>query len=221
MNEKIAAIFDMDGVLVDNHEYHFKAWMQFCKKHNLTITRERFLGYFGGSSQVILEGIFGRTLSDSETAKYSEEKETMYRALYKPHFHLVDGLTDLLQELRKAGVPAAIATSGPLVNAEFVAKEGRLEGFFRVIIHDSMIRHLKPDPEIFHKTAKALHMLPSQCVVFEDSHRGIEAAQKAGMKVVGLATTNTPEKINHTDLIINDFKEISLRIIFELLHNKE
>ena len=217
MKNGIAAIFDMDGVIVNNHDYHYEAWMQFCKKHDRMISREKFLGYFGGSSQEILEGVFEGQMTTEEIAAFADEKEAMYREIYRPHLKILNGLPEFLRNLNSNNIPAAIATSAPLANAEFVIREGGLTGLFSTIVHDAMIKNLKPHPDIYFKASELLGYAPSQCIVFEDSYRGIEAAQKAGMRVVGVATTNSPDKISYTDYVIKDFSEINIDKIYELL----
>ncbi len=217
MNRPFAALFDMDGVLVDNHEFHFKAWTLFCEIHQLPVSREKFLKVFGGSSRENLEGFFGRKLSDAEITNYSDEKEEIYRQIYKPHLKPVKGLPELLKKLKSLRIDMAIATSASLENAEFVIQEGNLQTYFKVIVHDRIIINNKPHPEVFLKAAELLGYEPNRCIAFEDSLKGIESAKSAGMKVVGLATTNPPEIIRHTDLVIDDFTHLEPEQLYKLL----
>ena len=217
MNRPFAALFDMDGVLVDNHEFHFKAWTLFCERHQLPVSREKFLSVFGGSSRDNLEGFFGRKLSDDEIIKYSDEKEEIYREIYRPHLKPVKGLPELLQKLKSLRIDMAIATSAPLENAEYVIEVAKLEGYFKGIVHDRNIVNNKPHPEVYLKAAEMLGYKPDRCIAFEDSLKGIESAKSAGMKVVGLATTNPSEIISHTDLVIKDFSEIEPLQLYKLL----
>jgi beta-phosphoglucomutase len=218
MNRPFAALFDMDGVLVDNHEFHFRAWTIFCEKHHLPVSREKFLKVFGGSSRENLEGFFGRKLSESEITEYSEEKENIYRQIYKPFLKPVEGLRELLTKLRSLRIDMAIATSAPLENAEFVIQEASLKGYFRAIVHDRIIVNNKPHPEVYLKAAELLGYKPNRCIAFEDSVKGIESAKGAGMKVVGVATTNPPEMIRHTDLVIDNFTQLEPEQLYTLLY---
>lgn len=216
MKNSFAVIFDMDGVLVDNRDFHYRTWMLFCRKHNIEITEEQFLKVFGGSSRENLENLLGKKLSDTEVAAYSDEKEQMYRELYRPHLKPVKGLKNFLDKLKNSGIDMAIATSAPLANAEFVIEEAGLQGYFNLVVHEAMLKHNKPHPEVYLKTAGILGYKPAQCFAFEDSPKGIESAYRAGMKVIGVATTFPAEKIRNTDYIIKNFTEIDPEKLYVL-----
>ncbi|NJK84998.1 MAG: HAD family phosphatase [Bacteroidales bacterium] len=217
MKQNIAVLFDMDGVLVDNHEFHYQSWVEFCKAHDISMDREKFLTFFGSSSKETIEGLFGRELPDKLIKDYASEKEEIYRKLFKPHIKLVRGLKEFLDDLKNEGIETAIATSAPLINAKFVVNETGIEEMFKTIVHDAHFQKGKPDPEVYLKAAGMLGYKPSNCLVFEDSVQGIEAAQRAGMRVVGVATTNPPEKINHTHKVIRDFTEITLEDVYAIM----
>lgn len=215
--QKIAVLFDMDGVLVDNQEYHFQSWLKFGEKYTISVDKENFLTFFGSSSKETIEGLFKKSVPDDQIKKYALEKEQIYRDLYRPHLKLLNGLKDFLLILKKKGIATAIATSAPLVNAEYVVKEASLENLFDEIVHDADFKRGKPEPEVYLIAAKKLNYAPSRCIVFEDSLQGIEAARRAGMKVIGVATTNTSEKISHTDKVIKDFTEITLEDLYKIM----
>ena len=75
-------IFDMDGVLVDNHQFHFEAYFEFGKRHNLDITREGFTQYFGRTNERIMKSLFGDDISTEDIIAFGVEKEAIYRELY-------------------------------------------------------------------------------------------------------------------------------------------
>lgn len=217
--KRIAVLFDMDGVLVDNHEFHYKAWMKFGEKYNVPITRERFLSFFGSSAREAIKNIFEKDMPFEQVRKYASEKEDIYREIYKPHLKLIKGVKEFLNLLKQENIPTAVATSAPLVNAEFVLNEGKIADLFDTIVHDAHFKHGKPDPEVYLKAAEKLNFDTSECIVFEDSHQGIEAARNANMKVIGVATTNPPELLQHTDKVINDFTEIKLEDIYKIMNH--
>ncbi len=216
---KYAAIFDMDGVIVDNHHYHFLAWEAFCSKYNIPFDHQAFLTHFGGTNREVMAVLFGRELTDNELEEYASEKEQLYRELYQPYIQEVNGLREFLEALLKSSVPVAVATSGPLENVRFVLKELKLEKYFKELVYDKHVKQCKPHPEVFLKAADMLKVTPDQCMVFEDSLRGIEAGNRAGMKVVGIATTNKPGELRDTVLTVNDFTELNLEIINRLMNN--
>lgn len=203
-------IFDMDGVIVDNHQFHFDAFVEFGKKHNITITRESFSPNFGKTNSEIMQSIFGRPMSEAEIKVLADEKEQIYRDLYKPYIQPIKGLTELLKNASSRGIPVAMGTSAPTENVVFTLAETGLSKYFDVITDSSMVKHGKPDPEIYLLTAERLGIEPSECLVFEDSHAGIAAAKAAGMKVIGLATTYSKEELSgFVDDIIPNFEGVS------------
>ena len=111
----------------------------------------------------------------------------------------------------------AIATSGILVNIDFMFDHVPISHFFEQVINSTHIQNGKPDPEIFITTAQKLHVHPENCVVFEDSIAGVEAANAAGMKVVALTTTHTLEELHDADLVIDDYTQISYSKLLSML----
>ena len=210
MKYHYAVIFDMDGVVVDNFQYHQLAWQTFCKRHGLDFGTAFRSGVFGGTNRDHLEHFFGRRLAEEEVRNFEEEKEALYRDLYHPHIKPVEGLAAFLQELKSAGIPVALATSSPPVNVRFVLAETGLSGVFNPVLDATSVTNGKPDPEIYLKTAAALAKDPAACIVFEDSISGITAARAAGMKVVGLTTTHPAEDLPVLEMAIPDFTNIGL-----------
>lgn len=183
-----ALIFDMDGTMIANKEYHDRAWIQFCNELSIEIDITEFSKqYTGKTNAAILELVFQRKLHADEIEKYQEYKESLYRKIYSPHFKLVDGLLETLRKAKKSELLLAIATSAPRSNVDFVCSMGGILHFFDGIIDASMVVEGKPSPEVFFKAADVLHVLPEQCICFEDSKAGIEASRAAGMYTIGIA----------------------------------
>jgi beta-phosphoglucomutase family hydrolase len=205
-----AAIFDMDGVIMDNHAYHLKAWQAFFKKFNCRFSKRIFERYcFGRTNQAILEFILKRRLSAKQAEKLAQSKEKLYRKLYGLVAKPVAGLIGFLKSLKRQGVKIALATSGPKANVDFALRKTGFRKFFSVILDAQSIKHSKPHPEIYLKAAKKLKISPKFCVVFEDSLAGIASGKRAGMKVVGLVTTLPKSRLKNADLIIKNFKGLT------------
>lgn len=214
---KYAAIFDMDGVIVDNMDYHAKAWEEFFKRYNPPMEFAEFMQHFGRTNRDLFGVLFDRELTETEVERYGEEKEALYREVYAPHVKPVPGLIDFLKALKEKGFLTAVATSAPRVNLEFVFDRLPIRPFFDAAVDSSDVTIGKPNPEIFLKAAAKLNCTASQCVVFEDSFAGIQSGKNAGMKVVGLATSHPREKLEQTDLVIDDFTGITWEDIVGLL----
>lgn len=212
-----AVIFDMDGTLVDNNPYHVKAWQAFYQKRGRELLIDDYKQNINGRvAKDIFPYIFQREITPEEVQVLSDEKESLYRELYKPHIKPIDGLVPFLKELQSAGLPMAIATSGLPVNIDFLFEHLIIKEYFNSIVDASQITNGKPHPEIFLKAAQSINADPTNCVAFEDSVSGIAAAKAAGMKVVALTTMQQRPFIEQADIIIDDYTQISLQLLQNL-----
>ena len=207
------AIFDMDGTLVANSPVHIRAFEIFCERYGIRDWKEKLGQAYGMGNDDIMRLIMpAEVIREKGLAALAEEKESIYREIYAPEIVPMPGLTDLLQRLRDAGIRCAVGSSGCRANVDFVLEKCDIESFFDAKINGDMVTRCKPDPEIYLKAAEALRLRPEECVVFEDARAGIEAGDRAGMKVVALATTLSREELERTaaTLVIDDFTQMSV-----------
>lgn len=206
-----AAIFDMDGTMINNMAYHKKAWQEFLKRHNITLTEDEFHHKISGKkNDQIFELVFGRKLNKDEELQYTEEKESLYRELFKPDIAEIKGLTSFVTALHTKGTKTAIATTAPVKNRDFALKELGLEGKFEVILGDEHVSQGKPHPEIYQLTAQKLGVKPAECLVFEDSPPGVASGKSAGMTVVGILSSHAASELHDADYKVDDFTQIRL-----------
>ena len=206
---KIAFIFDMDGVIIHSNPFHKIALHQFCEKYGYHLTEEELRSkIYGRTNKQWITNLFGRTLSVEELDQFAEEKEGLFRELYKDDINALRGLSSFLEKMNQSKIPRAIGTSAPRSNVDFVMAKTNFENYFPTILDDSFVEHGKPHPEIYLKCAAALGFAPVDCIVFEDSLSGVEAGKASGAKVVGVATTHTHEELVGTDFIIDDFQDL-------------
>lgn len=206
MNQPVAVIFDMDGVMVDSNPYHKIALRQFCLQHGHELSEQQLREkIYGRTNRDWLTNLFGQ-LPENQLKAFADEKEALFREVYKNDITALKGLRNFLDLLDLYSIPKAIATSAPRANVEFTLAKTGLEEYFSVILDDTFVSHGKPDPEIYLKTAAALGLPNHQCIVIEDSISGVEAGKRAGSKVIGITTTHTADELAHTDLIISDFQ---------------
>lgn len=210
-----AALFDMDGVIVDNRDAHLRAFVKFAERHGIPdLDPQTLLPYFGSTNAVIMGHLFGRDdIPAEEVERLSQEKEEIYRELYDPVMKPAPGLVELLKALRTAGVGIAVGSSAPRVNVDFVLDRCGIAGYFDAVASGSEITRSKPDPEVYLLAARKLGTAPEECVVFEDAFVGMEAARRAGAKVVAISSTFPSEMIRERgdyDLLIDSFCHVTV-----------
>ena len=216
-----AALFDMDGVLVNNTNFHINAWLQFSQRYGRPITKDQYLENINGRvSSDAMAYVFGRTVSADELVSLTEEKEGIYRELYGPHLQPTAGLLPFLDALKAQGIRLAVGTSAPVSNVYFTLDGLSLWPYFDAIVDASMIRHGKPNPEIYLTAAERVGINPAQCVVFEDAFAGFEAGLRAGMNVIALATTHTHAELADSGaaLIVDDFTGLTVDAVRMLVN---
>lgn len=206
-------IFDMDGVLVDNMEVHGVVFRQFCSKYGCRgdIDWTQFAGK--GNDEIIPAMMPPEVVAEKGVEALGREKEAMYREYYAPFIEPLAGLVGFLKDMRAAGIKTAVGSSGEKDNVDFVLEKCGIAEYFDAVVNGDMVETRKPAPDIFLLAAKKLGLESSQCLVFEDSLSGMEAARRAGMKFIALTTTVTPERIKaeaKPEKIIADFTEISV-----------
>ncbi|QMU31102.1 HAD family hydrolase [Adhaeribacter radiodurans] len=227
MKKDLAVLFDMDGVICDTNSFHLKAWEKFAEKHQLNL-EDKDLGYYiyGRTNRDALQLFIkdkafanGNTFSADQLTDLSEEKEALFRDIYRDHVELTPGLSDFLEELKKASVPMALASNAPISNIDFILDATGTRSYFSAVVDATQVTKGKPDPQIYLRAAEILKIAPDKCVVMEDSTVGVEAGQKAGMKVVGITTTHSREELDHTDLVIDNFDELTIDQLETLLQS--
>ncbi|MFD0749722.1 HAD family hydrolase [Mucilaginibacter calamicampi] len=217
--KNFAVIFDMDGTLVDNTPYHYRTWQVMFEKYGMgELPVQTYYAEFSG---VPVFDTVQRIFSDRDSVGLHQlvnEKETIYQRLYTPHAAPIKGLIAFLDELKQNGIKIAIASSASIHDIDFVLDRIHVRDYFDVIIDGSQVSKGKPNPEIFLKAAAHLQTPPEHCAVIEDSIAGIKAGNGAGMKVIGITTGNTAEKLQPSAMVINDFTALSVKKLAALFN---
>jgi HAD superfamily hydrolase (TIGR01509 family) len=214
---KKAAIFDMDGVLMDNNPFHIDAWIEFASRYGFVMSRADVEASFGNTNRDYLFKLFGKHLPDDLIEQMAKEKEDIYKDSIRNVMKPLPGLIPFLDSLREAGFSIGIVTGGPMSNVEFVLSQLGISGYFEQVVHDALVKKGKPDPEGYLLAADMLGVDTSNCIVFEDSVNGVMAAVAAGMRVVGINTGGIPEKLGEAHLICNDFRDITSEQVLQLI----
>ena len=193
-------IFDFNGTLFRDTEFHRLAWTQFMARHGIAISDDDFRRKMNGpGNDVILRRFFGTGPSDDEITALSEEKERMYRAivLADPAGRaLAPGATEMLDTLKTRQVPCCVATASIRTNVDFYMEELGLKRWFdyRHIFYMTGELPGKPDPAIYRAAMGCLGFRPKDTLVVEDSLSGIQSATGAGVGgIIAIGGTVPPE----------------------------
>ena len=217
-----AVIFDMDGVLVDSYAAHQESWQRLAVERGYQLTPQDFAATFGRTSREIIQQLWGDArLSVQEIAALDDLKEEYYRDVVRRDFPAMDGAVELIDALTAAQIRLAVGSSGPPENVELVLdKFERTEQFTAVVTGVDVTRG-KPDPQVFQVASERLDLPPSKCVVVEDAPAGIVAAQAAGMKCVGLASTGrTTDELSAADLVVGSLREVTPQTFLDLVDDR-
>lgn len=147
----------MDGVLVNNTRAHVRAFEIFCKRYGVEEWQRKLQTSFGMGNDDIMRQILPEEIIREKGLKaLGEEKEAIYREVYAPEIRPVRGLVDLLEELRRRGIPCAVGSSGCRENVDFVLGNCGIADYFSCIVSGDRVTRCKPDPEIYLLTADEL-----------------------------------------------------------------
>lgn len=205
-----ACLFDLDGVIVDTAKYHYIAWKELADSLGFEFTEdhnERLKGVSRMESLDILLEIGGIQMDDQEKQNRATEKNDRYCKLIE-HMNpseVLSGVKNFLLALRENKISIGLGSSSK--NARTILQKVQLTEFFDTIIDGTNISNAKPHPEVFLLGAETLGLGPEYCVVFEDAEAGIEAAQNAKMKSVGVGGSDT---LNKADMNILTFNELTV-----------
>ena len=204
-----AVIFDWDGVVVDSSAHHERSWEILATKRGLPLPPDHFKRGFGKKNNVIIPDL-GWAADPAEVDALAREKEEIYRSLVREKgIEPLPGVRELLSALQAAEVPCAIGSSTERANLDCLLDLMDLRKFFRVIVSGEEVVHGKPDPSIFLLAAERLGAAPADCVVIEDALVGIEAAKRAGIPVLAVATTNPLEALGSADAAVGSMAEVT------------
>jgi beta-phosphoglucomutase family hydrolase len=211
MDRKRGAIFDWDGVIINSAAQHETSWERLAKECGKTLPENHFKRGFGMKNEVIIPELLRWTTVPTEIRLLSLRKEAIYREVVREGgITALEGVESWLCVLRDEEIPCVIASSTHRENITTTLDVLGLEPFFSVIVTAEDVKRGKPDPEVFLTAAQRIGVEPRDAVVFEDALVGITAAQAAGMRVVGVTTTETKEKLAHADWVVDRLDELSV-----------
>lgn len=222
MKKMKAMIFDFNGTMFWDNEYHEQAWEKITLEIRHTpLTQQEAIAMHGCNNTKILAMLLGRELDETEARRISQRKEALYRdiCLAKPTmFHLSPGCEQVLQQLKQAQIPMTIASAAIRENIDFYVKEFQLERWIdaKNIVCDNGCYENKVG--MFLQAAKLLKQAPNDCIVVEDSNAGIAYAKAAGIgMVIGIGVKERHEEMRKqgADTVIESFQAFCVETYFK------
>jgi len=206
-----AALFDMDGVLIDSYQAHFESWRRVAAENGRVYTEDQFAAGFGRTSrEVIADQWHGEALSDARIGEIDRRKEWLFREIISQNFPAMPGAVELIESLVRAGFRLAVGSSGPTENVELAIERLGIGSLLSGVVTGHDVKRGKPDPQVFLIAAERLNVPHRRCVVVEDAPVGVEAAHRGGMRAIALASTGrTVEQLREADVVVKSLRELS------------
>ncbi len=210
LNPELALIFDLDGVVIDSMPMHSLAWERYLEANGID-SRDLEARMHGKRNDDLVRDLFGSGLSDGVVFEHGAAKERLFREMMGAMLEskLVPGVQRFVAEAAQMA-PLAVGTNAEPANVDFILNGAGIRKYFRAIVDGSQVARPKPAPDVYLRGAELLDVASSNCIVFEDSPVGIQAARAAGMRVVGLLTHRA--HLEDVDLAVSDFTQPELEL---------
>jgi len=212
MQHTSAFLFDLDGVIIDTEPQYDFFWEKTAEKYQIKVNN--FVNLVKGTTNFDIISLYFSHLP----ATARQEIVNAYQS-FEIEMDIITfpGALAFLEQVKKANIPMGLVTSSDDYKLEYVFSRIPIRKYFDTIVSADRITRGKPDPMCYLLAARDLGISPDNCYVFEDSINGIKAGNAAGMKVVGLSTSNTQESIAKDCIkVIPDFCEFLEKNIYKL-----
>ena len=216
-------IFDMDGVIVESEDFHCDAWLKTYADIGIDLDRNYYFSKICGkhglvSTRIVLEEFNHPSKNDLQfrellTMKKDHLAGEMMRGTIEPR----NGVVVFIKTLSARGYKLGLGSTTSMIAVSAVLSTLNIDDKFNIIIGGEGVSVGKPHPEVYLKIARLLEEDPYACVVIEDSKTGVTAAKSAGMKCIAILNSrNKAEELQHADLVVGSFSEITPEVIERL-----
>jgi len=200
-------LWDVDGTLIDSSDYHFRSWRDTLALESFALSREQFLASFGRRNDEILPLYLGSGITAAEIQRIADAKEELYRRMLRESGgQALPGVLHWLERLYHNGWRQAVASSAPPANLEAILAALGIAKYFDAVVSAADVSLGKPDPQVFLVAAQRLGVPPERCVVVEDAPAGVEGARRAGMRVIGVLSS---QATLDADIVVRSLDELA------------
>lgn len=213
-------VFDFNGTIIVDDDYHYLGWMRYAKDLGLTFTEQFYFDNMHGSTnELIGKRLYGGEIPAEVSNGFGLKKEEYYREMFRDNPPpMANGFLELISFLKERGIPAAIATSSEISNVRFFDEIYHIYDMFdgNVVYDDGTVRG-KPNPDLYLKAAEKLGIDPKELVTVEDANSGARACKAAGSGLVVGICPRGKENFRGkeiVDLVITDFTELDYQNLF-------
>ena len=196
-------IFDMDGTMVDSLPYHHEAWKIFFNENKVENFSEKLKDYKGGGTLDLMKAVYGDRYSLKELKKMSNEKEIIFRRIYKGNVKPIKGFKKFLNHVKSRNILVGLASNAIRKNVSLIIKELEIYDYFDSIICGDEVDNGKPNPEMFNKTIDRFKINKNECLIFEDSLEGIKAAKNSDINVIGITSSSSHKTLQDAGSTMN------------------
>lgn len=214
-----AFLFDLDGTLIDTMHWHFITWQVVVEELGSELKGDALMKeLYGNGAELMHRLVPHKTFTEEEARRIVDDKEARYRNLYGQNITVLEGAREFLEEAQQHQIPMGIGTASNQANIDFALDFLDLRKYLNAIVGADDVEFSKPHPETWLKLAEALNTDPAHCIVFEDAPKGVEAAQKAGMKAVAITGHYSANDFNGYENILQIVPSLSALKMSELLY---
>ena len=217
-----AFIFDMDGTMIDSMPSHKHSWVEFAQRKGLAVDIDDLMRRTTGRTGLeCMRLLFEQPdMDEAQAMAHVHEKETVYRELFQPIFTEVAGFKSFYELARGRGLKLGVGTAGDRHNQAFAYSHLKMPVPPLTTVGGDEGLAGKPAPAIFLEAARRMGVAPAHCIVFEDAPLGIEAARRAGMRAVGIASSHHPDELTgpHVLAVVRDYRDLITSQFLENTH---
>ena len=211
MKNTTCVIFDMDGVIVDTEPLHKKAYYLMFDSLGITVSKELYHSFTGGSTINICQKLVDVFKLEENPQDLVLRKRSFFVDLFEndPTLQLINGVEEIIKYFHAKNIKMVLASSASMETINRVFTRFNLDQYFLGKLSGADLKKSKPHPEIFEKAAKLANTSKENCIVIEDSDKGVQAANRANIYCVGYTSEHSKlQELKTADLIISDFKDL-------------